>query len=63
VAAKIGVDHDNTADSVAHTIDEAERRVRAVEPVAQAIYLEPDIYRPDYVPGPRPAPHSSPSAH
>ncbi|MBA2531126.1 MAG: cation diffusion facilitator family transporter [Nocardioidaceae bacterium] len=63
VAAKIGVDHDNTADSVAHTIDEAERRVRAVEPVAQAIYLEPDIYRPDYVPEPRPAPPSSPGAH
>ena len=63
VAAKIGVDHDSSARSVAETIDEAERRVRAVEPVAQLIYLEPDIYRADYQPAPRPAPPSTPGAH
>ena len=63
VAAKIGVECDATAGAVAQTIDDAERRVRAAESVAQLIYLEPDIYRADYVPDPRPAPPSSPGAH
>lgn len=63
VAAKIGVDHDDSAGSVAQTIDEAERRVRVAEPVAKVIYLEPDIYRADYVREPRPEPPSAPGAH
>lgn len=45
VAAKIAVDGDVTAAAIARTIDEAERRVRAVAPVATLIYLEPDIDR------------------
>jgi cation diffusion facilitator family transporter len=44
VAAKIAVQHDNTATEVAHAIDAAEERVRAAEPFARVIYLEPDIY-------------------
>ncbi|MDQ3165809.1 MAG: cation diffusion facilitator family transporter [Actinomycetota bacterium] len=60
VVAKIGVDHDDSADSVAAIIDEAERRVRAAEPVAQVIYLEPDIFRSDHVRDPRPEPPSAP---
>ncbi len=44
VAAKIGVRHDDTAADVARTIDSAERRIRAAEPTARVIYLEPDIY-------------------
>ncbi len=60
VVAKIGVDHDDSADSVAAIIDEAERRVRAAEPVAQVIYLEPDIFRSDHVRAPRPEPPSAP---
>jgi cation diffusion facilitator family transporter len=47
VAAKIAVRHDETAASVARAIDAAEARVRAAEPTARVIYLEPDLRRPD----------------
>jgi cation diffusion facilitator family transporter len=46
VAAKIAVRHDETAESIARAIDEAEARVRAAEPTARVIYLEPDLRRP-----------------
>jgi cation diffusion facilitator family transporter len=46
VAAKIAVRGSESAAEVAAAIDEAERRVRAVEPIARVIYLEPDIRRP-----------------
>ncbi len=45
VAAKIAVDHDDTALEVARAIDAAERRVREAVPIARVIYLEPDIRR------------------
>jgi cation diffusion facilitator family transporter len=45
VAAKIAVQHDDTAAEVATAIDAAEARVRAAVPTARVIYLEPDIYR------------------
>jgi len=45
VAAKIAVRHDDTAAEVARGIDAAERRVRAAEPLARVIYLEPDLDR------------------
>ena len=45
VAAKIAVDHDVTAADIARTIDAAERRVRAIAPIATLIYLEPDVDR------------------
>ena len=45
VAAKIAVDHDDTAAAIARAIDAAERRVRAAVPIATRIYLEPDIDR------------------
>jgi cation diffusion facilitator family transporter len=44
VAAKIAVQHDDTATEVARAIDAAEERIRAAEPFARVIYLEPDIY-------------------
>jgi cation diffusion facilitator family transporter len=44
VAAKIAVRHDDTAAEVARAIDAAEERIRAAEPFARVIYLEPDIY-------------------
>jgi cation diffusion facilitator family transporter len=47
VAAKIAVRSDDTAASIASAIDAAEARVRAAEPIARVIYLEPDIRRPD----------------
>ena len=59
VAAKIGVTATSSAAEVAATIDAAEVAVRAAEPLATAMYLEPDIYREDHVPAGRPeAPHS-----
>ncbi|MDF5751154.1 cation diffusion facilitator family transporter [Spongiactinospora sp. TRM90649] len=45
VAAKIAIDHDETAGEVARGIDEAEQRVRTAVPIARVIYLEPDLYR------------------
>jgi divalent metal cation (Fe/Co/Zn/Cd) transporter len=44
VAAKIAVQHDDTAGSVARAINEAERRVRVAVPIAKFIYIEPDLY-------------------
>jgi cation diffusion facilitator family transporter len=46
VAAKIGVAADLTAADLTAGIDAAEKRVRAAVPIAETIYLEPDIYRP-----------------
>jgi cation diffusion facilitator family transporter len=45
VAAKIAVEHDESAAQLARGIDAAERRVRAAVPIAQLIYLEPDLDR------------------
>jgi cation diffusion facilitator family transporter len=45
VAAKIAVRSDDTASCVARAIDAAEERIRAAEPIARVIYLEPDIRR------------------
>jgi cation diffusion facilitator family transporter len=45
VAAKVAVEHDDTAATVASRIDAAEAAIRAAEPMAVSIYLEPDIYR------------------
>jgi len=44
VAAKIAVRPDATAVDVATAINKAEARVRASQPIARVIYLEPDIY-------------------
>jgi cation diffusion facilitator family transporter len=46
VAAKIAVRPADTAAEVAAGIDAAEQRVRAAVPIAEIIYLEPDIYHP-----------------
>jgi cation diffusion facilitator family transporter len=43
VAAKIAVPPTDSATEVARVIDAAEARVRAAEPIARVIYLEPDI--------------------
>ncbi|MER7111040.1 cation diffusion facilitator family transporter [Streptomyces sp. NPDC000229] len=45
VAAKIAVQHDDTASEIAAAIDAAEERIRTAVPIARVIYLEPDIYR------------------
>jgi cation diffusion facilitator family transporter len=46
VAAKVAVQHDDTAASIARAIDDAERRIREAVPMARVIYLEPDLRRP-----------------
>ena len=43
VAAKIGVPAADTAAAIAEAIDAAEASIRAAEPIARVIYLEPDI--------------------
>ncbi len=45
VAAKIAVRAQDSAASLAQAIDNAERRVRAAVPIAELIYLEPDLYQ------------------
>jgi cation diffusion facilitator family transporter len=45
VAAKIAVTGADSAAQVARGIDAAERRIRAAVPIAQLIFLEPDLYR------------------
>ncbi|MGQ0632831.1 MAG: cation diffusion facilitator family transporter [Sporichthyaceae bacterium] len=45
VAAKIAVRSSSSAADVAAAIDAAETAIRAAEPSARVIYLEPDIYR------------------
>ena len=62
VAAKIGVAPDADAAAIAAAIDAAEVAIRAAEPTAQQIYLEPDIYRADHVPAERPEP-PAPAGH
>jgi len=69
VAAKIAVEHDDTASQVATAINAAEARIRAAVPIARVIYLEPDIYsEAEAAKGPDPAatpggPTPSPAGH
>lgn len=46
VAGKIGVAAELTAATLAAGIDATEKRIRVAVPIAETIYLEPDIYRP-----------------
>ena len=46
VAGKIGVAAELTAANLAAGIDATEQRIREAVPIAETIYLEPDIYRP-----------------
>ncbi len=54
VAVKIGVPRSADAAGVARSIDAAERAMRAAEPAAQVIYVEPDIYVQGHTSDPRP---------
>jgi cation diffusion facilitator family transporter len=62
VAAKVAVQPGASAEQVAASIDAAEVAVREAEPIAGAIYIEPDIFRDDYVPADRPEP-PAPAGH
>jgi divalent metal cation (Fe/Co/Zn/Cd) transporter len=45
VAAKIEFDHRLTVPQLAEAIDAVERDIRAIEPRATLIFIEPDVYR------------------
>lgn len=45
VAAKVEMDGDLTYEQVARAIDATEQRVRAVEPAARLLFIEPDVAR------------------
>jgi len=45
VGAKIAVSREQSAAALVAGIDTAERRVRAAVPIAELIYLEPDLYQ------------------
>ncbi|MGZ4748944.1 MAG: cation diffusion facilitator family transporter [Oryzihumus sp.] len=62
VGVKVAVARDASAASVASAIDAAERAMRAAEPTARVIYVEPDIYVEDHVTDPRPEP-PEPAGH
>jgi divalent metal cation (Fe/Co/Zn/Cd) transporter len=52
VAVKIAVDGASTAADLAAAIDRAEAQVREAVPIAQVIYIEPDIRRESAGPAP-----------
>ena len=60
VAAKFAPTPGATAADIASGIDRAEAAIRAAEPTARVIYLEPDIFRADYVPADRPEAPAAP---
>ncbi|MGZ4436017.1 MAG: cation diffusion facilitator family transporter [Nocardioidaceae bacterium] len=62
VGVKVAVAREASAASVASAIDAAERAMRAAEPTARVIYVEPDIYVEDHVTDPRPEP-PEPAGH
>jgi divalent metal cation (Fe/Co/Zn/Cd) transporter len=61
VAAKVAVEPTTDAAFVAETIDAAEHAIREAEPMAQQIYLEPDIFVENHTPDERPAVPGAPS--
>lgn len=62
VAAKIAVSPTDRATEIAEVIDRAEVAIREAEPMVTSLYLEPDIYRADYAPAPRPE-RPAPAGH
>ncbi|HEY5822131.1 MAG TPA: cation diffusion facilitator family transporter [Propionibacteriaceae bacterium] len=62
VAAKIAINATSSAGDVVDTINRAEVSVRAAEPMVTALYLEPDVFDPDYVPAARPE-RPAPAGH
>jgi len=61
VAVKVAVEPVALAGDVAALIDGIEQNLRSVEPMATSIYIEPDIWRDDYVRAERPPIPDAPS--
>ena len=53
VAVKVAVQATDSAADVSAAIDRAEGAIRSAEPTATSIYIEPDLYRADYLPAER----------
>ncbi|MEP6461962.1 MAG: cation diffusion facilitator family transporter [Frankiaceae bacterium] len=53
VGAKVALAPGLTMPEVAEAIDDAEARIRAAQPLATLIYIEPDLYRPQLADGAR----------
>jgi cation diffusion facilitator family transporter len=51
VAAKIELDPDLTFAEVAATVDATEAAIRQAVPIARVVYLEPDVFAPERLPG------------
>ncbi len=52
VAAKVGLAADRSVRDAAEDINIIEKRIREAVPTARAIYIEPDVYRPQHDPAP-----------
>ncbi len=61
VAVKIGVAENASGAEIAAVINAAERSLRAAEPMATQVFLEPDVFQTDYVSEERPDVPSAPS--
>ena len=61
VAAKVGVEAGASGADIAATIDAAEHNIRAAEPMSTQVFLEPDVFRADYVAEARPEAPAAPS--
>lgn len=61
VAVKVAIPPTASAADIAIAIDAAERNLRAAEPMSASVYIEPDIFREDYVPAERPETPAAPS--
>ncbi len=60
IAAKIGVSANASGADIAAAINAAERSLRAAEPMATQIFIEPDIFQSGHVPDERPETPSAP---
>ena len=68
MAAKIAAPRTELAEDVARDINETEARIREAVPIAQVIYIEPDIRRastepaPDWSSDQQPSPATEPAS-
>jgi len=61
VAVKVAVARETLAGDVAGVIDAVEHNLRAAEPMATSVYIEPDMWRDDYVRAERPPAPGAPA--
>jgi cation diffusion facilitator family transporter len=57
VAAKVAFEPELSLQTVADTVNDIERKLRAEVPMARLVFIEPDVYRPERAGHPPPAAH------